>query len=94
VIYRKKILATIILLTSFFAIDGFEFFHNHGHLPGDDSKCYVCEVSSNLHSTDNSSVKINTESNLTTEYFFFSFSPDFGESNLSYIHPDRAPPAI
>ena len=93
-IIRKKILTVILLAAVFIAFGGFEFFHNHSHNDGDEGKCFVCVMSSVLHSADNSSTVESISSYFNSEYSYYSYNSDSDSGNLTSLLSDRAPPAF
>ena len=84
-----KILVLILLLSSVFTIDGYEFLHNHDS--DSDSHCQSCLISSSLIAIDNGTSE-GSEINIIPEFAidisFISFQTAYSPSSVS----DRAPP--
>ncbi|HEY5535630.1 MAG TPA: hypothetical protein VIL99_11955 [Ignavibacteria bacterium] len=86
---KYKILVLLVLMTSVFTIDSYEFLHNHES--GSDNHCTSCLLSSSLIAIDSEvtgieGLKILPDFNLNLPVF--SIHSEFTLSSVS----DRAPP--
>jgi len=84
-----KILVLLLLLSSVFTIDGYEFLHNHDS--DSEEHCPSCLLSSSLIAVDNS-VSDESELNIIPDFAIdisvISFHTAYSPSSVS----DRAPP--
>jgi hypothetical protein len=86
---KYKIYVLLILVSSVFTIDGYEFLHNHDS--GSDNHCISCYLSSSLVAVNSETTAVaglKVLPDFTLNFQINSIQPEFILSSVS----DRAPP--